>query len=119
MIVNNDVLQAVCALYPHTGWRRKVEMMPEHQIYGIYYDRIVHSRTRQRENEKCNAMKLLKLSQQSKANDIWKDKDPSTEYVCFMCGGTFTRDNPDLKECELCGSSEISKLEDLKYDRPN
>lgn len=107
-MVNNDVMRAVCELYPYPGWRRKVEMMPEHQIYGIYYDRIVRSRAYQHEKEKRNVLKLLKLSQQSKVNDT------STEYVCFICGGTFTRDNPDLKECELCGSSEISKLEDLK-----
>lgn len=114
MAVSEDVMMAVCTLYPYPGWRRKVEMMPDHQVYGIYYDRIVHARAYQREKEKRNVLKLLKLSQQSKVNDIWKDKDLSTEYVCFICGGTFSRDNPDLKECELCGSSEISKLEDLK-----
>lgn len=113
-MVNEDVMMAVKQLYPYPGWRQKVEKMPDHQVYGIYYDRIVRARAYYREKEKRNVLKLLKLSQRSKVNDIWRDKDPSTEYVCCMCGGTFTRDNPDLKECELCGSIEISKLEDLK-----
>lgn len=114
-MVNEDVFMAVYQLCPYPGWRKKLEMMPDHQIYGIYYDRIVHARAYYREKEKHRVMKLLKLSQQSKVNDVWaNDKDTSTEYFCMTCGGTFSRDNPDLTECELCGSPEIEKLEDLK-----
>lgn len=115
-MVNEVVMMAVKQLYPYPGWRRKVEAMPDHQVYGIYYDRIVRARAYYREKEKRKVMKLLKLSQQSKVNDIWghDDGDKATDYICMMCGGTFSRDNPDLTECELCGSSEIEKLEDLK-----
>ena len=115
-MVNEDVMMAVKGLYPYPGWWRKVETMPEHQVYGIYYDRIVRARAYYREKEKRKAMKLLKLTQQSKVNNIWvhDDGDKATEYICMMCGGTFSRDNPDLTNCELCGSYEIEKLEDLK-----
>jgi hypothetical protein len=92
------VYQAVYDLYKNTAmygnWRRKVDAMPPHQVWGIYYTRVVHA-------PKPAAYALSSLAVKTKANSIWHEP---TEYHCTQCGAKYKRDNPDLKYCEYCNS---------------
>lgn len=87
------VYEGVFSLYPgKSGWRNKVYRMPYHQVWGIYRDRILYPKMSKN------------LKQNSKVEQLWRDKEDTTTYHCNECGATYTRDNPDLRYCEFCNS---------------
>lgn len=100
-------LQQIYDLYPNSiGWRRKVNSMPEYQILGIYFDRVVH-RHKNKQKSKLDDNEVIKrmaenLKRSSKSEDIWRDKP--TVYHCHICDATYSRDNDSLEYCELCNS---------------
>ena len=51
-----------------------------------------------------------------RAGDLVKKKhsEPKlpmhTQYICEACNSTYVRDNPELPECEFCGSKKIERI---------
>ena len=77
------------ARYGHNpDWCKKVDKMADEQVCAIYY-RLVR------------AGDLVKKKPS-------KPKVPThTQYTCEACNSTYVRDNPELQECEFCGSKKI------------
>ena len=80
------------ARYGHNpDWCKKVDRMADEQVCAIYY-RLV------------------------RAGDLVKKKhsEPKvpvhTRYTCEACNSMYVRDNPELQECEFCGSKKIERI---------
>ena len=80
------------ARYDHNpNWRKRVDRMADEQVCAIYY-RLV------------------------RADDLVKKKPSKpkvymhTQYTCEVCNSTYVRDNPELLECEFCGSKNIERI---------
>lgn len=80
------------ARYDHNpDWCKRVDKMADEQVCAIYY-RLV------------------------RAGDLVKKKhsEPMVpahmQYTCEACNSTYVRDNPELLECEFCGSKKIERI---------
>ena len=80
------------ARYEHNpDWCKKVDKMADEQVCAIYY-RLVR------------AGDLVKKKPS-------KPKVPThTQYSCEACNSAYVRDNPELQECEFCGSKKIERI---------
>lgn len=80
------------ACYVHNpDWCKRVDKMADEQVCAIYY-RLVR------------AGNLVKKRHS-------RPKGPMhTQYTCEACNTTYVRDNPELPECEFCGSKKIERI---------
>lgn len=80
------------ARYGHNPvWCKKVDKMADEQVCAVYY-RLVR------------AGDLVRKTH-SKAGVL-----THTQYTCAACNNTYVRDNPELSECEFCGSKKIERI---------
>ena len=82
------------ARYNHERkWCYRVDHMSDEQVIAIYY-RLVRAHDLERQ----------------KAQPLYQCKAHNPIYQCEACGETYTRDNPELEECEFCGNQNIRRL---------
>lgn len=81
----------VKSAYAGERWARKVEHMSDEQICAVYF-RFQRAGKFDKKKPEAPARKLHTL------------------YYCVDCNATYERDNPDLTECEYCGSDNIERM---------
>ena len=80
------------ARYDHNpDWRKKVDRMADEQVCAIYY-------------------RLIRAGDLVKKKHSRPTVSVHTQYTCEACNTTYVRDNPELQECEFCGSKKIERI---------
>lgn len=77
--------QEIVRPYESELWRHKISTMPDEQILAIY-KRFVRDG-------------LLPAKTMRRITNI----PAKPAYYCKICGARYERDNPELRECEVCG----------------
>lgn len=72
-------------------WCKKVDKMADEQVCAIYY-------------------RLVRAGDPVKKKPSKPKVSTHTQYTCESCNSTYVRDNPELLECEFCGSKKIERI---------
>lgn len=72
-------------------WCKKVDKMANEQVCAIYY-------------------RLVRAGDLVKKKPSKPKGSTHTQYTCAACNNTYVRDNPELLECEFCGSKKIERI---------
>lgn len=104
--------QEICRVYDYKpGWLAKVNAMPDYQVAAIWRkfraqgmdpEVIKKDGCRSKTTEKL----LYKVAVDAGALPELRGK---TAYYCTECHEEYVRDNPELTECEFCGSIMIER----------
>ena len=96
-----NMREHIKARYDHSpDWCKRVDRMADEQVCAIYY-RLV----------RAGDLVKKKPSKPSKPSKPNKPKvSMPTRYTCEACNSTYVRDNPELLECEFCGSKKIERI---------
>lgn len=80
------------ARYDHNpDWCKKVDKMADEQVCAIYY-------------------RLVRTGDLVKKKHSEPMVPVHMQYTCEVCNSTYVRDNPELQECEFCGSKKIERI---------
>lgn len=90
-----NMREHIKARYDHNpDWCKRVDRMADEQVCAIYY-RLV----------RAGDLVKKKPSKPSKPK-----VSMHTQYTCEVCNSAYVRDNPELQECEFCGSKNIERI---------
>lgn len=95
----SDMIDFLDDIYP--GWRPKLRRMSYNQVYAIY------ARITKKQKE-AQLRKIYELEYKHWLEQEVK-KQHAASYVCIDCECVFVADNPELQECQLCGSHNIRR----------
>lgn len=83
--------KAIKQTYPNKNWAIRVDEMHDQQVTAIFL--------RFKREGKLQGLRVQQAVH----------KACQMVYLCNGCGLTYIRDNPDLEECEYCGSLQIQR----------
>lgn len=109
----NQMRFRLCQVYNDApGWVKRVNAMSAEQVWAIYQrfkslgfdpEKICASDTKRKRYKAAQARKKA-ASQEPLQLSLFGYK-----YICLRCMSEYVRDNPELDECEFCGSHNIER----------
>lgn len=108
MVSISQMRHDICRVYDYKpGWLAKVNAMPDNQVAAIWHKfRAQGMDPEVIKKDGSRSVTTLKRAKQHASEAATR----KTTYFCTECHEEYVRDNPDLQECEFCGSLLIERI---------